>query len=417
MDTDTTYSALVLAISITVFGMTEIAASAIAIAIRTHAGILTPEKDLSAGELAHLLKLPAGPTASLRLLNLGALAAAVLSTAALVSSVSGTGWLLISIAVAAMTGFLGFFLSLCRIAANAWTDRINDFAAPAARLVSYPLYPFLIFQSVLLNGFRASGVQDFTSSGDLAIDVELGVPPSGEPLDEHEVRMIRAVVELDTTVAREIMVPRVDVEAVESGTPVRALAEQMAAGGHSRIPVYDGDLDHIKGVAHARDILQYLLNEDQIGGLSAGSVTRPALFIPESKNLEQLLDEFQAQRVHLAVVIDEYGGVSGIVTIEDLLEEIVGEIQDEFDANEDVTEIKEVGDNQYLIDARMSIDQLNEDLNVSVENDGFDTVGGFVFDRLGKIPVVGDTVAYDGMRIEVITTAGRRLKKLKITLL
>ena len=415
MDTDSTYSALALVISVTVFGMTEIAASAIAIAIRTHAGILTPDRDLSPGKLAYLLKIPAGPTAALRLLNLGSVAAAVLSTAALISSVSGTSWLLISIAVIGVMGLLGLLLSLCRNAANAWTDRINSFAAPAARLVSYPLYPLLILQSVLLKGFRAASDQDFASYADLAIDVELGVPPAGEPLDEHEVRMIRAVVELDTTVAREIMVPRVDVVAVESGTLMLELAEQMVAGGHSRIPIYEGDLDHIKGVAHARDILQYLIKDDQNRGLSAGDVTRPAMFIPESKNLEELLGEFQAMRVHMAVVIDEYGGVSGIVTIEDLLEEIVGEIQDEFDANEEVTEIKQVGDNQYLIDARMSIDQLNEDLDVSVENDGFDTVGGFMFDRLGKIPVVGDTVAYDGMRIEVLSTAGRRLKTLKIT--
>ena len=144
-------------------------------------------------------------------------------------------------------------------------------------------------------------------------------------------------------------------------------------------------------------------------------MTRPVLFIPESKSLEELLDEFQAKRVHLAVVIDEYGGVSGIVTIEDLLEEIVGEIRDEFDVNEDISVMKPVGNNQYLIDARMSIDQLNEDLNSSVENDGFDTVGGFVFDRMGKIPVVGDTVTYDGIRIEVLSTVGRRLRTLRVT--
>jgi CBS domain containing-hemolysin-like protein len=267
----------------------------------------------------------------------------------------------------------------------------------------------------LLKGFKASTEPDNGSSGELTFDVELGVAPAGEPLDEHEVRMIRAVVELDTTVAREIMVPRVDIEAAESGTPVRVLAEQMVAGGHSRIPIYDVDLDHVKGVAHARDILQYLLNDDQNGGLSVGSVTRPVLFIPESKSLEELLDEFQAKRVHLAVVIDEYGGVSGIVTIEDLLEEIVGEIRDEFDVSEDISVMKPVGKDQYLIDARMSIDQLNEDLNSSVENDGFDTVGGFVFDRMGKIPVVGDTVAYDGIRIEVLSTVGRRLRTLRVT--
>ena len=414
MDTDSTYSALALAISIVVFCMTEIAATAIAIAYRTHAGILTPDKGLSPSKIVRLLRIPAGPTAPLRLLNLGSVAAVVLSTAALVSSVSGTSWVLISLTTTAMLGFLGILLSLSRNAANAWTDSIITFASPVTLLVSYPLYPLLILQSVILKGFRASDSHDSASPADLAIDVELGVLPTGQPLDEHEVRMIRAIVALDTTVAREIMVPRVDIEAVESGTPVRELAVQMVAGGHSRIPIYEGDLDHIKGVAHARDILQQI-NDDQNGGQSAGNVTRPALFIPESKNLEELLDEFQAVRVHMAVVIDEYGGVSGIVTIEDLLEEIVGEIQDEFDEDEDVTEIKEVGDNQYLVDARISIDQLNEDLDVSVENDGFDTVGGFVFDRLGKIPVVGDTVTYDGMRIEVLSTAGRRLKTLRIT--
>ena len=352
-------------------------------AIRSHAGILTPDRDESASRLAPLLKIPAGPTAPLRLVNLASVAAVVLSTAALVSSVSGTRWLLIAIAVAGILGLLGLLLAICRSAANVWSDRIFAFASPTARVVSYLLYPLLILQSKLLKGFKASNEPDNGSSGELTLDVELGVAPAGEPLDDHEVRMIRGVVELDTTVAREFMVPRGDIEAAESGTPVRVLAEQMVAGGHSRIPIYDVDLDHVKGVAHARDILQYLLNDDQNGGLSVGSVTRPVLCIPESKSLEELLDEFQAKRVHLAVVIDEYGGVSGIVTIEDLLEEIVGEIRDEFDVNEDISVMKPVGNNQYLIDARMSIDQLNEDLNSSVENDGFDTVGGFVFDRMG----------------------------------
>jgi CBS domain containing-hemolysin-like protein len=142
-------------------------------------------------------------------------------------------------------------------------------------------------------------------------------------------------------------------------------------------------------------------------------VARPALFIPESKNLEELLDEFQEKRVHLAVVIDEYGGVSGIVTIEDLLEEIVGEIHDEFDVNE--PEIQEMGAHEYFVDARLSIDQLREVLQVSVENTGFDTVGGFVLEQLGRIPSVGDIVHHDGIRIEVLSTVGRRLKTLKVT--
>ena len=143
------------------------------------------------------------------------------------------------------------------------------------------------------------------------------------------------------------------------------------------------------------------------------SVTRPALFIPESKTLEELLNEFQDKRVHMAIVVDEYGGISGLVTIEDLLEEIVGEIQDEFDVGE--PEIESISDDEYIVDARLGIDQLNDLMNVSVEGDGYDTLGGFVYERLGKIPSPGDTLDHDGLRIEVITTVGRRLKKLKVT--
>ena len=136
-------------------------------------------------------------------------------------------------------------------------------------------------------------------------------------------------------------------------------------------------------------------------------------FVPETKNISSLLREFQQTDTQFAVVVDEYGGVAGLVTIEDLLEEIVGEIQDEFDVGE--PEIEPVNDNEFLMDARVGIDQLNELLQVEVEGNGFDTVGGFVYHRLGKIPSSGDAVEFDGLKIEVISTTGRRLKKLRVT--
>ena len=144
------------------------------------------------------------------------------------------------------------------------------------------------------------------------------------------------------------------------------------------------------------------------------TLIRPALFIPEYKNLEELLNEFQNKRVHVAIVVDEYGGVSGLVTIEDLLEEIVGEIQDEFELGEPDME-PVVGVDEFMIDARVGLEQLNELLGVAIEGDGFDTVGGFVYQKLGKIPSPGDTVVYDGLRIEVVSTVGRRLKRLRVT--
>ena len=179
------------------------------------------------------------------------------------------------------------------------------------------------------------------------------------------------------------------------------------------MPVYEGSLDHIQGIAYARDILGHLSrNKGDPGSLTA-RVVRPALFIPESKTLEELLNEFQEKQVHIAIVIDEYGGVSGMVTIEDLLEEIVGEINDEFDVGE--PDIEPVSDREFLMDARVSIDELNELLHMTVEGNGFDTIGGFVYQRLGKIPSAGDEVEYDGLKIQVVSTVGRRLKRLRVT--
>ena len=247
----------------------------------------------------------------------------------------------------------------------------------------------------------------------LAADLNMAVDNEGEPLEEFEVRMIRGVVELDTTIAREIMVPRVDVEAVEIGTPISDVVDRMIESGHSRLPVYRESLDNVEGLVYARDLLKILNDPVDDSTMLTKEMLREPLFIPETKTLEELLTEFQQTRVHIAIVIDEYGGAEGIVTIEDLLEEIVGEIQDEFDYGE--PEIEKVADNEYIMDARASLDDLRDRLDVVVEADGFDTVGGLVYQRLGKIPTIGEKVTHDGLTIEVVSTVGRRLKMLKVT--
>ena len=247
----------------------------------------------------------------------------------------------------------------------------------------------------------------------LASDLNMTVDNEGEPLEEFEVRMIRGVVELDSTIAREIMVPRVDVEAVEIGTPISDVVDRMIESGHSRLPVYREALDHIEGLVYARDLLKILNDPSDDSTMLTEEMLREPLFIPETKTLEELLTEFQERRVHIAIVIDEYGGAEGIVTIEDLLEEIVGEIQDEFDYGE--PEIEKIAENVYIMDARAALDDLRERLDVIVEPDGFDTLGGLVYQRLGKIPTIGETVTHDGLTIEVVSTVGRRLKTLKVT--
>jgi len=234
----------------------------------------------------------------------------------------------------------------------------------------------------------------------------------GEPLEEHEVRMIRGVFQLDKTVAREIMVPRVDMTSANITISLEDVADLMLQAGHSKIPVYRDELDRIEGIAHSLDILRFISDSGNAVSVDLAQCLRPVLYVPESKTLEDLLTEFQEKRMQMAIVIDEYGGVSGLVTVEDLVEEIVGEIHDEFDRGE--PEIRVISDSEYSMDAGMDIDDLTETIGISFEGDGFDTIGGFVLHQLGKIPSAGDSVEYNGLSIEVVSTTGRRIKSLRI---
>ena len=348
-----------------------------------------------------------GPAGGVSLLKFILMASTILSGAALVVAGDSQWWVnvLLSVALLAMLG-------IAHVSASAvgqvFGERTALRTAGLVRGLTWMLRPLLSLEAASARRVSEWQGEQPDSTGDSILSVEAG----GEPLDEREAQMIRGVVRLDQTVAREIMVPRVDMVVTELGTPLAEIAEQMLSAGHSRIPVYEESLDRIVGVAYARDILRHLSSDDRSPATLTASAVRPALFIPESKPLGELLDEFQEKRVHMAIVVDEYGGVSGIVTIEDLLEEIVGEIRDEFDVGE--IEVESVGENEFLMDARIGIEQINELLGVDVEGDGFDTLGGFVYHRLGKIPSLGDTVEYDGLKIEVLSTVGRRLKRLRV---
>jgi len=244
-------------------------------------------------------------------------------------------------------------------------------------------------------------------------DSELNI--ESDQLDDHEIRMIKGVFRLDRTIVREIMIPRVDIVSSSINVKLKKISELMFSSGHSKIPVYDDEIDRIKGIAYARDVLGLLLKDPSSINKQIGTnLLRPALFVPETKILDNLLTQFQQEQVHIAIVMDEYGGVSGIVTIEDLLEEIVGEIEDEFDFGE--TEIEKVNSNMFIIDGKTSLEQVNELLSIDIEGDGFDTLGGLVYQRLGKIPSVGDDISIGNLNVEVKETVGRRVKKLIVKL-
>jgi CBS domain containing-hemolysin-like protein len=303
-----------------------------------------------------------------------------------------------------------FALAVAASAGESIALRSSGVAWALSRLLA-PLYS--VVSGLRLWRRSGSNGHDDASQDEMSADPVISQNGDGEPLDEREARMIRGVVQLDQTTAREIMVPRLDILAAEIGVSTASMAALMVESGHSRVPVYEDNLDRILGIAHARDILGQLnLSKDNPGQVTS-EVMRPVLFIPESKTLEELLNEFQERRVQMAIVVDEYGGVAGLVTIEDLLEEIVGEINDEFDVDE--PEVQPVGKDEFLLDAGVSLDHLQELLQVTVEGNGFDTVGGLVYQRLGRIPATGDAVEYNGLRIKVMSTVGRRLKRLHVS--
>lgn len=355
---------------------------------------------------------PMGPAEALALVKVLALSASVLMASALTFSQSAAHWLVLALALLGVLLLLGgIYLAVSTISPPRRERIALRFARPV-RWLAWTLNPVIVGKAKLSNGSH-NGTHSDTFTDALPEEEVSDDEPVADPVDEREARMIRGVIRQDRTVAREIMVPRVDIVSVEIGTSIAELAALMVEGGHSRVPVYRGDMDHVAGIAYSRDLLRLLAPQREEPLLSMESVIRPPLFIPESKTLEELLGEFKVRRVHMAIVVDEYGGVSGLVTIEDLLEEIVGEIQDEFDVGE--SEVQRVSNDEFLMDARANVDQLTDLFGVSIEGDGFDTLGGFVYQRVGKIPSPGDVVDYDDLRIEVVSTTGRRLKSLRVT--
>lgn len=229
-------------------------------------------------------------------------------------------------------------------------------------------------------------------------------------LEEEEREMIDSILEMEETTLHEIMVPRPDIVATPGDTPVSQAADLVIRYGYSRFPVYQDAIDNILGILYAKDLLREL-REGRVDR-PVKDLVRPAYFVPESKKANELLQELQRRKVHIALVVDEYGSIAGLVTIEDMLEEIVGEIQDEHDREEPKIQI--LGDGEAAFDATVSVDDVNETLGLHLQVENVDTIGGLVYERLGQIPVPGDTVTADGASITVLSTTGRRIRRVRV---
>ncbi len=233
---------------------------------------------------------------------------------------------------------------------------------------------------------------------------------AGLSVDNEEMEMIKGILKMDVVKVREIMKPRVDLVAIEENSNLNNLTQLISDSGYSKIPVIGETIDDVKGIVYAKDTLKMHLDTNK--SISISEILRPAIFVPESQNLEQLLSEFQDKRTRIAIVIDEHGGISGLVTVTDLIEEIVGELVDEFDEAENV--FYRINQNNFVVDAKVSISDLNNEIGSSIQINGYDTIGGLVYKELGKMPAVGDRVSFEGIEIVVQSTIGRRIGKLRI---
>ena len=213
-----------------------------------------------------------------------------------------------------------------------------------------------------------------------------------DELNLEEKDMIRGIVALSETAVKEVMVPRIDVVFLDENTGHKDLILKITETGHSRFPVFTDTIDNVTGILYAKDLLRYFIKKEE---LEIKQIVRKPYFVPETMKLDALLKELKQRRVHIAIVVDEYGGVSGIVCMEDIIEEIVGDIQDEFDNEQD--DILEIEKNIYLCRARLNIEDLNDELGISLPDEEYDTLGGFVFDLFGKIPVRFEKVSYENL--------------------
>jgi CBS domain containing-hemolysin-like protein len=229
-------------------------------------------------------------------------------------------------------------------------------------------------------------------------------------IEEDEKEMISSIFELGDTLTRQVMVPRIDVMALDVTTPMLEALHKIMEAGHSRVPVYEETVDNVVGLLYAKDLLPYL--RDGRIDVPLRNILRPAYFVPETKRASDLLPDLQQRRVHMAVVVDEYGGMAGLVTIEDVLEEIVGEIHDEYDVEE--LFVEKVGADEYIVDARVDLGDLNQLMEISLPTEESDTLGGFIYAELGRVPVVGDRVEFEALSFTVESVAGRRIKKVHI---
>lgn len=293
-------------------------------------------------------------------------------------------------------------------------EKVALFTAKPLDFIHKVFSPIAIAMTTIANlilklfGLKLVNPEPFVTEEEIKTLVDIGEEEG--IIEEEEREIIEGVFEFSETLAREVMVPRVDIVALDVNSTFEEAIDTITMSGHSRIPVYEETIDNIVGIIYAKDLLKYF-------GIKTppplSSIMRAPYYVPETKPIDELFREMRSQKIHMAIIIDEYGGTAGLVTIEDILEELVGEIMDEYDINEE-SMVREISPDEIIVDGRMNLEELNEMLGVELPAEETDTIAGFVYDHISHIPKPGEEFEYDGVLIKVEEVRGRRITKLRI---
>jgi CBS domain containing-hemolysin-like protein len=370
-------------------------------------------EDEGRGNASRLVQIETDPPAYLNAIYLAVMLAqngSAILVAILAERYLGNLW----ITIVSVLFTLAYFVvveAMSKTFAILHSNRVALALAPVvywlARILRGPTKVLIGVANVLLPG-RGLREGPFVSEEEIRAMAEAGSEEGA--IEEGEKEMIHSIFEFGDTVVREVMTPQPDIVAVNASSSLDEVLDLVIRHGYSRIPVYAEDRDEIIGIVYAKDVLRELHSGQD--GRSLQELARRAYFVPESKKVADLLREMQQEKVHVAIVVDEYGSIAGLVTLEDLLEEIVGEIADEYDREE--PQVEPAGDGRYRVNARLPVDELNELLEAELPDDEWDTVGGLMMGILGRLPTQGEKVEFEGLRFTAERVQGRRISKVLI---
>jgi len=324
--------------------------------------------------------------------------------------------LAIGLIIIAISLFIDY---LCRLLANLWSKQILRIASPFTSFILLLFFPIVGLLLRLTRGLLRKVHMEEEVAEQLTDRSKLREMISESDLQQHldpsDQKLISSLVNFKERVAKEIMVPRVDLFALEAETTIGEAAKLFASEGYSRIPIYKESLDQIIGVVLYKDLLRCYTQNSNLNS-SLETLAKPVLYSPENKKITLLLQEFRNQQIHMAIIVDEYGGTEGIVTIEDILEELVGEIEDEYDIGEEREYFEIPGDGGWIVDAKMTLFDIEDQLGIRIpSNPEYETIGGYIFHCAGTIPSKGWRLSHDDFDLEILSSNERSIKKIKIT--